>query len=50
MNIDFITYTPPRVNYDFITLWGEVLYLPKILRKTHKPPLFDFLNCWKVPR
>ena len=29
MNLDFALYTPPRVQYDPISLWGEVIFIPK---------------------
>lgn len=51
MNIDFIIYTAPKVNYDLITLWGEVIYIPKrrkILEE--KPNLINFLNCYTARR
>ena len=49
MNIDFLLYNAPKVTYDPLTLWGEVIFIPKIEEPTkEKWPLASFLNCYKA--
>lgn len=49
MNIDFIVYTPPKVNYDLISLWGEVIYIPKKHKlQQNKPQMLELFNCYRA--
>lgn len=49
MNIDFIIYNAPKPTYDPVSLWGEVIYIPKRAGgEREKPPLFEFLNCYRA--
>ena len=51
MNIDFVIYTPPKVNYDLITLWGEVVYVPRKNRDAHsKDHNVELFNCYRAKR
>lgn len=48
MNIDFLLYTPPKVTYDVLSLWGEVVFIPKKERcEKDKWQLVSFLNCYR---
>ncbi len=33
MNLDFILFSPPKIKYSFVDLWGEVIFIPKTKRK-----------------
>ncbi len=33
MDLDFILFTPPKIKYSFIDLWGEVVFIPKMRKK-----------------
>lgn len=48
MNIDFLLYNAPKMNYDPLSLWGEVIFVPKAeMLSKEKWPLASFLNCYK---
>lgn len=51
MNIDFVVYTPPKVNYDPISLWGEVIYIPrKSSCSEDKEQMHELFNCYRARR
>lgn len=48
MNIDFLLYNPPKMTYDPLSLWGEVIFIPKVGEsEKEKWPLASFLNCYR---
>ena len=48
MNIDFIVYTAPKVSYDLLSLWGEVIYVPRKSKTEQQPPIFELFNCYRA--
>lgn len=49
MNVDFLLFNPPKVSYDFMSLWGEVIFVPKREEvKKDRWPIASFLNCYKA--
>lgn len=49
MDLDFILFTPPKIKYSFVDLWGEVVFIPKMRKKIREESgLTSFLNCYKA--
>lgn len=43
MNLDFVLFNPPAAKTKFVDLWGEVIFIPKFKKVTHKREKSSFL-------
>lgn len=55
MNLDFILFAGPKIKYQFIDLWGEVVFIPSYVPKGEKTVpknqfLSEFVNCYKAKK
>lgn len=47
MDLDFVLFNPPKIKYNFIDLWGEVIFLPKLRKKAKiNQQSFSLFNCY----